>query len=251
MAERGATPQVSPARRRALHAVRSALQPAAAGRLPRTDQPALVDPRAARADRTDRRGDRGHRHRADPPRLRVDWPPARPVPADWRRHRRRAPLARLLAHLGARPPGRVHQHHAEAGRLGQGLALPGPPGQAGRRGQARRCGRDLRPARAAADQAALHQRRQRYHPDHEHAAQPRSRRGGARRGPHPLRPHRKRRDLRRPPARDRRGPSRATACGCGSPASRDASPPATSTSSARTGAGAVPSSRGRARCSTR
>ena len=48
-----------------------AVQPAAPRRLPGADQPALVDPGTARADRADRAGDRRGGDGADPPRLRV------------------------------------------------------------------------------------------------------------------------------------------------------------------------------------
>ena len=63
MAEHGAKPQVSKTRRRALDAYALAVHAAAAGRLPRTDQPALVDAglrgRIERIERRDRR--RGQR----------------------------------------------------------------------------------------------------------------------------------------------------------------------------------------------
>ena len=45
-------------------------------------------------------------------------------------------------------------------------------------------------------QAAVHQRRQRHHPDHEHAAQPRPRRGAVRCRARALRTERRRSDLR-------------------------------------------------------
>ena len=73
----------------------------------------------------------------------------------------------------------------------------------GRRGRdrlARRRRGRLRAARRAAREAAVHQRRQRHHADHEHAAQPRPRRAARRRAP-ALGAHRGRRDLRRRAAR--------------------------------------------------
>src|SRR5215208_3802137 len=48
-----------------------ALHPAAARRLPRADQPALVDPGAARPDRANRAGDAGRRHGPDQARARL------------------------------------------------------------------------------------------------------------------------------------------------------------------------------------
>ena len=73
------------------------------------------------------------RHQAG---LGVAGPRARPVPAHRRRRRRRPPLARLLADLRPRAPGRLHQHHAQARRGGQGLALPRAPGAARARSSA-------------------------------------------------------------------------------------------------------------------
>ena len=117
-------------------------------RLPRADQPALVDAGAARPHRAHRSrgGQRDHDH--DPARPQVGGPPARPVPAGRRRRRRGPPLAGLLADLRAGPARRPHLHHAEAGARGQGLALlrrEGPPGddRAARRG--RGLIRDARP----------------------------------------------------------------------------------------------------------
>ena len=75
------------------------LHAAAARRLSRADQPAVVHPGAARPRRADRARDgrRGHgRHQAG---LGVGGPPARPVPARRLPGRRQAPLARLLDHL--------------------------------------------------------------------------------------------------------------------------------------------------------
>ena len=124
---------------------------------------------------------RGHGH--DPPRLRLAGHEPGPVPARRGRRRRRPPLARVLAHLGARTaPTAASAITPEAGRrrarsrrtwsarrspativrLGgvEGdFVLPDPPPRA----------------------AAVHQRRQRHHADHEHAARPRPARRAARR----------------------------------------------------------------------
>ena len=197
MAERGAIPKVPKARQRALRAVRSLFSPLLPDDYLELIDPLLVDPRTARPDRADRAGDRRGGHRPDPPRLRVGRPPAGPVPADRRRRRRHPPLARLLADLRPRPRRRLHRDHPEAGRGRQGLALSGAPGPARRPRPPRRRRRHLRAPRPAAREAALHQRRQRHHPDRQHAAQPRPQRRGRRRRPHPLRPDRGVGDLRR------------------------------------------------------
>ena len=136
MAERGAPPKVPRVAARALRAMRSLFTPL----LP-DDYLELINPlwstrelrgRIERIQPRDRR--RGHRR--DPARLGVGGPRARPVPAHRLRRRRRPPLARLLAHLGSRPPRRLHLDHAEARRRGQGLAVPRPRGA----GRARSCG---------------------------------------------------------------------------------------------------------------
>ena len=100
-------------------------------RLPRADQPALVDARAARPDREHRPGDPRDRHRRHPARLRVAGPRAGPVPAHRLRHRRCPPLARVLDHLGLRSRGRLHLDHPEARRDRCRLLVPGQAGSGG------------------------------------------------------------------------------------------------------------------------
>ena len=129
-------PKVPALQRRALQRGARAVHAAAARRLPRADQPAVVDAGAARPHRAHRARDRRRGRRRHQARLGVGGPRARPVPAHRRRRRRRPPLARLLADLRPGPPRRLHQHHAEARRRGQGLAVPRARGAARARSSA-------------------------------------------------------------------------------------------------------------------
>ena len=95
------------------------------------------------------------------------------------------------------PARRVHQHHAQAAGDRRGLTVRGPRGQAGHDRAPRRRGGDVRAARRASRAAAVRQRRERDHADHEHAAQPRPRRRPPRRRAPALGPHRGRHHLRR------------------------------------------------------
>ena len=139
MAERGAVPQVPVLQRRALKAIRGAVQAAAARRLPRADQPAVVDAGAARTDRADRARDRRRGDDRDPARAANGratsrastcasaWSSTASTTGARTRSRRSPDAAR-----------RLHQHHAEARRGRQGLAVPRPRGPARRDRAARR-----------------------------------------------------------------------------------------------------------------
>ena len=196
MAERGARPNVPAWRLRAAAGAAGALHAAAPGRLPGADQPAVVHAGAPWPDRAHRARDARRGHRGHQARLGVARAQARPVPARRHARQRHPPLARLFDHLRPRPPGRLHQHHAEAGRSGEGVAISGAHGEAGGDRPARRSGGRLHASRPIARQAAVHQRRQRHHADHEHAAQHRPWRGIHRRRASALGAHRRRRDLR-------------------------------------------------------
>ena len=180
------------------------------------------------------------------PGLRVGGPQAGPIPARRRGGKRHAPLARLLADLGPRPLRRLYLHHARS----SSRRAPSRPTSSSRRSRGALVrlggveGGFVLPD-PAAGQAPLHQRRQRHHADHEHAAPPRPPRRGGRRDPHPLRAHRGRRDLRQPAARARRIGAMPMTSDSGSRAARAASSLPGSTRPARTGASARPSSRAR------
>ena len=124
VAERGAVPQVSAARRRALALIRSFTSPL----LP-DDYLELVNPLwstrelRGRIERIERETADAVTV-ADQARLGVAGAPPRPVPAPGHRGRRRPPLARLLADLRPAARGRLHRDHAEARRGRQGLAVP-------------------------------------------------------------------------------------------------------------------------------
>ena len=224
---------------------------AAARRLPRADQPAVVDAGAARPDRAHRARDRRRGDDRDQARLGVGGPRARPVPAHRRRGRRRPSLARVFADLRPGSPGRLHQHHAEAGRRGQGLALPRPRGAARRARSPRGRGGHLRAPRSAARAVPVHQRRQRHHPDHEHAARPRAPRCPRRRRAPALRAHARRRDLRRAAARAGPAPPGLSPARAGHRRDGPHGSRPISTSCAPTGASARRSSAGPPTCSTR
>src|SRR5512144_207516 len=164
---------------------------AAAGRLPEPDQPAVVDPRAARAGRGRAAGDRRRGHVGDPPRVGLDRPPGRPVRGRRGGDRRGAPLAHLLADLPGRRPGPPVDHgqgHPERAGLPPAGA-PHPPRRAA--ASARGAGR-VRAAEPGAAAAAVRHRGQRHHPGDGHAAHPRrwwrdARRGAAALGADPRR----------------------------------------------------------------
>ena len=126
MAERGARPNVSPARRRLLRAAGVLFTPL----LP-DDYLELINPLWSSREL------RGRIEAIEPETadcvtvvIRPGWvwagTRAGPVPARGRRRRRRAPLARLLADLRSRAPRRVHLDHPEAAGHRQGVAVPGP-----------------------------------------------------------------------------------------------------------------------------
>ena len=123
MAERGAAPKVPAAPAEGAQAARYLFTPL----LP-DDYLELINPLWSTASCA--AGSSGSSARpdavtvVDPPGLRVAGAQARAVPARRGRGRRRLPLARVLAHLGARPRRRLISDHAEAGRGRQGLALP-------------------------------------------------------------------------------------------------------------------------------
>ena len=114
MAERGAKPNVPTARAAGAEGDQRLHLAAAARRLPRADQPAVVDARAARRVERVQPRDRRRGTVVDPARLRLARPRAGPVPAHRRRDRRHPPLARLLAHLRPGPPRRLHLDHASS-----------------------------------------------------------------------------------------------------------------------------------------
>ena len=124
---------------------------AAARRLPRADQPAVVHPRAARQDREHRR-----RRRPTPRRSLIrpgyQWEghDAGPVPAHRAGHQRPPPLARLLAHLRPRAARRLHLDHGQERRRGHRLAVPRAARAAGQHRLARRRRGRLRAPRRAA-----------------------------------------------------------------------------------------------------
>ena len=252
MAERGAKPNVPKARQRALHAVRSLFTPL----LP-DDYLELINPLWSTQELRGRI-ERIERETADAVTVLIrpgyEWrgPPARPVPADRRRRRRRPPLARLLADLRPGPARRLHRDHPEAGRRGQGLALPRAAGAARATSSAsaaskapsssptRRREKLLFISAGSGITPIMSMLRSLDRDDalddvvHIHSARTAD---GVIFGE----------QLRELDARRRRLP----ACTCGSPARRAASRPPTSTRSAPTGASARPSSPARARCSTR
>ena len=164
---------------------------AAPRRLPRADQPAVVDARAARPGRTGRARDGRGGDDPDQARLGVARPPPRPVPAPGRRGRRRPPLARLLADLRPGPAGRLHRDHAEAA-CATGTVSPFLCGRRSSRHDraAGRGRRDLRAARSrcqsgccSSAQAAASRRSSACCAALERRAR------AARRRPHPLRAH--------------------------------------------------------------
>ena len=175
--ERGSPAQgPSPSRRTASCAPSRALHLAAAARrLPRADQPAVVHARAARAassaidPRDRRRGDRPH-----PPGLGVGGPRAGPVPAhrvvvDGVHHWR----AYSLTSDPARPDGciSITPKLVEEGKVSPYLVREARAGDARPASAASRATFVLPDATAGED--AVHQRRQRHHADHVHAARPR------------------------------------------------------------------------------
>ncbi len=56
------------------------------------------------------------------------------------------------------PHGRLHQHHAEAGRSGEGVPISGAHGEAGGDRPPRRSGGRIHPSRPVTGQDAVHQR---------------------------------------------------------------------------------------------
>ena len=136
MAERGAQPKVPAWRLKALRALRAFFTPL----LP-DDYLELINPLWSTQELRGRI-ERIERETADAVTVVIrpgwEWPGHEPGPVPAHRHggRRHAPLARVLDHLRPGPPGRLHQHHAEAGRGGQGVAVSGRA----RRGPGRSCG---------------------------------------------------------------------------------------------------------------
>ena len=187
MVERGATPQVSPIRKRLLKSARGLTTPLAPRRLHRADQPDVVDAGAARPDRADQAGDARGLDDRDQARLRVARPRARPVPADRRRDRRPPPLARLLADQRPRPSRGPAVDHRQARSRGADVSALHPPDRAWRDGLPRGRGGHVRAPRSAPRQALACQRRQRHHADHEHAPRARAPRRPRRRRPRPQR----------------------------------------------------------------
>ena len=179
---------------------------AAARRLPRADEPVVVDAGAARHDRADPARDPRGLDDRDPPGPRVARPRARPVPADRGRDRRPPALAGLLVDRRPRPSRRPDLDHRQARPRGPDVAALHPPDRTGGDRLPRRGGGHLRPAGSTAPEAALRQRRQRDHPDHEHAARARAAGRPRRRRPRPQRALRRERHLRRPARRDGRAP---------------------------------------------
>ncbi len=171
MAERGASPRVPAGRRRALALVRSFTSPL----LP-DDYLELVNPLWSTREL---RGRIERVERETPSAVTVaikpgwEWEGHRPgqylrlgIEVDGVHHWRAYSLT-----SDAKAPGRMHLDHAEAGRGRQGIALPVWAGASGHDRATGRRGRHLRAARALASSPAVHQRRQRHHPDHEHAAE--------------------------------------------------------------------------------
>ena len=250
MAERGAKPNVHPLRARALRAISAFTSPL----LP-DDYLELINPLwstrelRGRVEELDREaGDAttvlirpGHAGPAT----------AGAVPADRLRRRRGPPLARLLADLRSRPPGRLHLDHAEAGRGGQGLSLHHPRADARHdRLPLRRRG-PVRPAGPSPEQLLFICAGSGITPIMCDAARARPRGRARRRRAPPLGADLRRRDLRRAAARTRRAQRGLPPTRAAHPRGRrpDQARP-TSTSSARTGASATPSSAARPRCST-
>ena len=199
----GGAAKGAPRRARAIHA-------AGAGRLPGIDKSALVHPGAARADRA-LRPESGNAATIVI-RPGYDWEGHDPgqylrvgVVVDGVHHWRAYSLT------WTRPPGRLHQRHPEARGQRQGLPASRAQGAARDDRAAGGCRGQLRPARSAARADAVHQRRQRHHPDHEHVALAARPRRAAGRRVFALGANRRRGDLRRGPARDRRSPRRLPA----------------------------------------
>ena len=243
MAERGAVPQVSRARKGALRVVRSLFSPL----LP-DDYLELINPLWSTREL------RGRIERIEPEtadaatvvdqaRLRWDGPRARASTCASASTSRAPPLARVLADVRARAArtaaSRSRSRTSTRASVSPYLVRDARPGAIV--SPRRRRGR-LRAPRGAAREAAVHQRGQRDHADHEHAAQPRHRDAlddvvllhSAR--------TQRRRDLRRASCASS---TRHDGCACTSstPASTAGSSPPTSTSCARTGASARRSSR--------
>ena len=179
------------------------------------------------------------------PGLGVAGPRAGPVPAHRRRRRRRPPLARVLADLRPRPPRRLHQHHAQARRGGQGLAVPRPRGASPARSSGSAASRatfmlpDPLPEKLLFISAGsgitpiMSMLR-----DLDRRERARRRRAPA------LRAHGRRRHLRRAAARPRRAQRRLPPARAAHRRARAHRRPTTSTSCARTGASARRSSAG-------
>ena len=230
-----------------------AVHPAAARRLPRADQPAVVDAGAARPDRAHRARDRrrGRRSSSSPG---WEWPGHEPgqylrigIVVDGIHHWR----AYSLTSDPGRPDGciSITPKLVEAGKVSPYLVREAQA--RGDRPPRRRRGH-VRAARPAAGPAAVHQRGQRDHADHEHAARARPR---ATRSPTSSILHSARTaddvifgaELRELARRHPGFRLHEQLTG----EQRPDGARATSTSCARTGASARPSSAARPRCSTR
>ena len=186
MAERGAVPNVPKARQRALHAVRSLFTPL----LP-DDYLELINPLWSTQEL---RGRIERIERETPDAVTVLIRPG----YEWAGHRpgqylRIGVVVNGVHHWRAysltTDPGRpdgligITPKLVDAGKVSPFLVHQARPGDIVRLGGVE--GTFVLPEPGAAA-PPLHQRRQRHHPDHEHAAQPRPRRGAGRRRPRPL-----------------------------------------------------------------